>query len=64
MLRGNGGSDIFFSDEDRFHFYLLMQEGIERFGHRIHAFCLMGNHVHLVIQVREISLSRKFGGQV
>ncbi len=58
MLRGNGGSDIFFSDEDRFHFYLLMQEGIERFGHRIHAFCLMGNHVHLVIQVREISLSR------
>jgi hypothetical protein len=21
-----------------------VQEGIERFGHRIHAFCLMSNH--------------------
>lgn len=58
MLRGNGGSDIFFSDDDRFHFYLLLQEGVERFGHRIHAFCLMDNHVHLVIQVGNISLSR------
>ena len=34
----------------------VMQEGVERFGHRIHAFCLMGNHVHLVIQVGDISL--------
>jgi len=27
-----------------------MQEGVERFGHRIHAFCLMNNHVHLLVQ--------------
>jgi len=58
ILRGNGGSNIFFSDEDRIRFYLLMQEGVECFGHRIHAFCLMDNHVHLVLQVGEISLSR------
>ncbi len=32
MLRGNGGGDIFFSDEDRYHLYLLIQEGVERFG--------------------------------
>jgi len=58
MLRGNGGSDVFFSEEDRCRFYLLMQEGVERYGHRIHAFCLMRNHVHLVIQVGEVPLSR------
>jgi len=58
MLRGNGGMEIFLYDEDRCRFYLLMQEGVERFGHRIHAFCLMGNHVHIVIQVGEIPLSR------
>lgn len=58
MLRGNGGQDIFFSSADRHHFYLLLQEGIERYKNRIHAFCLMTNHVHLVIQVGEISLSR------
>ncbi len=51
MLRGNSGDNIFFDDEDRFHFYLLLQEGVARFGHRIHGFCLMSNHVHLAIQV-------------
>jgi len=58
MLRGNGGAEIFLSDDDRYHFYHLLQEGIERFEHRIHAFCLMTNHVHLVIQVGGIPLSR------
>jgi putative transposase len=58
MLRGNGGQNIFFSNEDRYRFYLLLQEGVERFGHRIHAFCLMTNHIHLLIQVGEIPLSK------
>ena len=58
ILRGNGGQDIFYSEEDRFRLYLLLQEGIERFGHRIHAFCLMTNHIHMAIQVRDIALSK------
>jgi REP element-mobilizing transposase RayT len=58
ILRGNGGRTIFLDDNDRTRFYLLIQEGVERFGHRIHAFCLMTNHVHLAIQIADISLSR------
>jgi len=58
MLRGNDGQTIFFDDKDRTRFYLLLQEGIERFGHRVHGFCLMTNHVHLAIQMGEIPLSR------
>lgn len=58
MLRGNDGQAIFFSDEERYHMCLLIQEGIERFGHRIHSFCLMGNHIHLLIQVKTIPLSK------
>lgn len=58
MLRGNAGQDIFFDDEDRYHFYLLLQEGQSRFGHRIHGFCLMSNHVHLAVQVGEEPLSK------
>ena len=58
ILRGNSGQTIFFDDNDRTRFYLLIQEGVERFGHRIHAFCLMTNHVHLAIQIADISLSR------
>jgi len=58
MMRGNVGGDLFFSDADRSRFLLLMQEGIERYGHRVHAFCLMTNHVHLLIQVGDVPLSR------
>jgi len=58
MMRGNVGSDLFYSDADRSRFLLLMQEGIERYGHRVHAYCLMTNHVHLLIQVGSVPLSR------
>lgn len=58
MLRGNDGQVIFFDDSDRCRFYLLIQEGISRFRYRVHAFCCMGNHIHLTIQVSEIPLSR------
>jgi len=58
MLRGNGGQDVFFLDDDRYQLYLLFQEGVERYGHRIHGFCLMTNHLHLAIQVGETALSK------
>lgn len=58
MLRGNGGQPIFFDDEDRCRFCLLLQEGTERFGYRVHGFCLMGNHVHLALQVAERPLAQ------
>jgi REP element-mobilizing transposase RayT len=58
MLDGNGGPEIFLTDEDRLHFYDLVEEGVDRFGHRIHGFCLMGNHVHLVVQVAETPLAK------
>ncbi|HET6421230.1 MAG TPA: transposase, partial [Geobacteraceae bacterium] len=58
ILRGNAGDPVFFDDEDRYRFYILLQEGVERYGHRIHAFCLMTNHIHLVVQVADVPLSK------
>jgi len=58
MIRGNAGQDIFLSNDDRCHFLLLIQEGVGRFGCRVHAFCLMDNHVHLAIQVSDMPLSK------
>ena len=58
ILRGNGGQEIFYSKADRSRFYLLLQEGIERYGHRLHAFCLMTNHLHLVVQVGDMPLAK------
>lgn len=58
ILRGNAKQDIFFGVEDRYRLYLLLQEGVERFGHKVHAFCLMTNHIHAVIQIADIPLAR------
>ena len=58
ILRGNDGQDIFFSDQDQNYFEKLVQNGIDRFKHRIHAFCWMSNHVHMLIQVYEVPLSK------
>jgi len=57
ILRGNAQQDIFFDDDDRQVFYDLLGEGCRRFGYRVHAFCLMSNHVHLAIQTSEKPLS-------
>ena len=57
MLRGNQGRPIFYSDTDRIQCCLLIQEGIERFGHRIHAYCFMSNHIHLAWQQGNEGLS-------
>ncbi len=58
ILRGNGGQDVFIDDSDRHYFIGLLAEGTERFGFRVHGYCLMPNHVHLVLQAGAQPLSR------
>ena len=58
IFRGNGGQTVFLGDEDRFRFSLLLQEGTVRFGYRVHAFCLMTNHIHLALQCGDLPLQR------
>ena len=57
ILRGNARQDVFFSPADRHFFYELLAEGVVRFGYRVHAFCLMTNHLHLALQVGDTELS-------
>lgn len=57
-LRGNHRQRIFFTPGDRRLFERITAEVLERFPARLHAFCLMSNHVHLVIQVGEMPLGR------
>ncbi|HMN44989.1 MAG TPA: transposase [Povalibacter sp.] len=57
-LRGNHRQNIFFKPADRDLFNEIAAEVIERFTTRLHAYCLMTNHVHLLIQVGEVPLGR------
>ena len=56
--RGNERKDIFRDDTDRFHFLELLSELGGRFGVRIHAYVLLDNHYHLLLETPEANLSR------
>jgi REP element-mobilizing transposase RayT len=58
ILKGNGGQAIFFTDPDRCRLLLLLQEGTARFDYQVHAFCLMDDHFHLLLQIGDIPLSK------
>lgn len=58
MLRGNNGQKIYVDDNDYSKLCLLIQEGVERYGHSILGFCFMSNHIHLVVRVKNIPLSK------
>ena len=55
--RGNERKDIFRDDTDRFHFLELLGEVSQRFGARVHAYALMHNHYHLLLETPEANLS-------
>jgi putative transposase len=56
--RGNERKEIFRDDEDRTVFLRLLARMSDRFTWRIHAFVLMGNHYHLLLDTPEPNLSR------
>lgn len=58
IAKGDGGRILFGDDEDRRAFLKFMVWGCAEEGVSIIAWCLMDNHVHLVLQDGEQGLSR------
>jgi REP element-mobilizing transposase RayT len=56
--RGNHRQDIFFQHKDRQLLDDIMADALDRTGARIHAYCWMTNHVHLLTQVGDQPLGR------
>ncbi len=56
--RGNEQKDIFKSESDREKFLTYLKSAAERYGAVFHAYCLMSNHYHLMIETPEGNLSR------
>jgi REP element-mobilizing transposase RayT len=54
--RGDRREAIFLDDEDRRQFVRTLGETCARTGWRIHAFVLMGNHYHLLVETPEANL--------
>ena len=56
MARGNRRERIFRDDGDRRYFCTTLGEACERTGWRVHAWVLMSNHYHLMLETPEANL--------
>nr|WP_298145721.1 transposase [uncultured Pseudomonas sp.] len=54
--RGDGREDIYLSDHDRELFLSVLDEVCQRFNWHCHAYCLMSNHYHLLIETPDANL--------
>ena len=55
--RGNAKNDIFHSDTDRNTFLKILSGVVKRYNWLCHAYCLMDNHYHLLIETPDGNLS-------
>jgi putative transposase len=58
LYRGNEKKNIFNSDEDKKRFMEIMYEKKEGDRYFLHAFCLMDNHIHLMINEGDEDVSK------
>ena len=56
--RGNERRALFGDDGDRERFLRVLDESVASFEIRLYLFCLMGNHLHLVLETPRGNLSR------
>jgi REP element-mobilizing transposase RayT len=61
ILRGNSRREIFKDAADRYQWQGYLQDGVDFYGSRIHAYCWMTNHVHMAVQVGQQQLGRFVG---
>ena len=58
IIRGVDKQNIFYEDRDKYSFLKIMKNTKEKYEYEIYAYCLMDNHVHLVIYDKENQLSK------
>lgn len=56
--RGNEQKDVFKSQKDREKFLSYLESATERYGAVIHAYCLLSNHYHILLETPAGNLSQ------
>ena len=56
--RGDRREDIYLDDEDRLIWLAVFSDVCSRFNWRCHAWCLMDNHYHIVVETIDGNLSQ------
>ena len=55
--RGNARQNIYSDREDYQIFLQILSDVVDRYGWIIHAYCLMPNHYHLLVETPQANLS-------
>ena len=55
--RGNARSPVFDDDRDRREFLMILEDVVGRYKWLCHAFCLMDNHYHLLVETVDGNVS-------
>lgn len=58
IIKGTDDNDIFYSNDDRYAFLERLKICKQKYKFQILAYCLMSNHIHLVIKVDKKFLSK------
>lgn len=64
ICRGNNRNIVFHTDSDKLRYYTLLSELKSENKIDVLHYCLMGNHVHLILSLREESKLSKFMKQL
>ncbi len=56
--RGDGQEAVYLDNKDRIQFYTVLAEVCDRFNWVVHAYCLMDNHYHLLVETPDKNLSK------
>jgi len=60
VLRGINRQTIFEDEEDNEMFLLTLDQYKKKSGYKLLTYCLMGNHVHLLMKIEDESLGQCF----
>jgi putative transposase len=58
ISRGNRGEHIFAEDQDKEYFIETLQTAVEKYKIDLYAFCIMGNHYHLLLTAPQGELGK------
>jgi len=58
FTRGDNKEDIYLADEDRLFYLRNLKKYKDSYSFKLFAYCLMSNHVHLVVKTDETPLSK------
>jgi len=61
IVKGNRDGDIFYNANDKKLFLSQLSSLVKKYGFTLYAYCLMDNHIHLLIETGDITLSKLMG---